>query len=407
MLGDRPVTTRALDGVAVRGRSDPRDGASSTRRPVPAPGAPLRDDPARDAGLLLPGAHPGHALHLLARRHPERRAISATSTTSTRRTWRCRSSSSTRAGATSPRTRRRWCASSTPTPARGGACGCATCARRPPGRCSSAWRLRIEAIASYSGLKGIFKLLAADIYEVLSVEPVPGRRAPRPPPKPRAAPGADPLFTMQALQDLSTRIHQADSLECLLDSILEGLEDIFGFSHSMILLTGDEPRVLVTVASRGYPESGVGAEVRFGEGHHRPGRRGAEADPHLRADARDAVRHAVRQRAQEHGWCPDSRRRIPLPGLAASRQPARGAAARARRAGRRAVHRERAAVPVPRRGQGRRSSCSAATWRSRSRTCSCRSASDGGAAASSGRPALAAAAPTAAGAAPTAGARES
>ena len=35
-------------------------------------------------------------------------------------------------------------------------------------------RLRIEAIASYCGLKGIFKLLGADVYEVLSVD---GRRA--------------------------------------------------------------------------------------------------------------------------------------------------------------------------------------------------------------------------------------
>ena len=39
--------------------------------------------------------------------------------------------------------------------------------------------LRIEAIASYCGLKGIFKLRASDVYEVLSVEPAPeepGRR---------------------------------------------------------------------------------------------------------------------------------------------------------------------------------------------------------------------------------------
>ncbi len=33
--------------------------------------------------------------------------------------------------------------------------------------------LRIEAIASYCGLKGIFKLLAADVYKVESVEPTP------------------------------------------------------------------------------------------------------------------------------------------------------------------------------------------------------------------------------------------
>ena len=81
--------------------------------------------------------------------------------------------------------------------------------------------LRIEAIASYCGLKGIFKLLAADIYEVLSVEPAPeeaGACGTRLGAGHAAAP--DAVFTMKALQDLSARIHRADSLEQLVDSIL-------------------------------------------------------------------------------------------------------------------------------------------------------------------------------------------
>jgi adenylate cyclase len=127
--------------------------------------------------------------------------------------------------------------------------------------------LRIEAIASYAGLKGIFKLRAADIYEVLAVERLPeecgisergARKAERP--------TADAVFTMKALQDLSIRINSASNLENLLDSILAGLEEFFGFNHSMILLTGEQPGTLVTIATRGYPEGGVGAEARIGEG---------------------------------------------------------------------------------------------------------------------------------------------
>jgi adenylate cyclase len=174
--------------------------------------------------------------------------------------------------------------------------------------------LRIEAIASYMGLKGIFRLLAADIYEVLSIEPaleevgLAGAVG-----EGRDLAAADPRFTMRALQDLSVRIHQATSLEALLDSILAGLDEIFGFHYSMILVPAEEPSVLVTIASRGYPESGVGAEVRIGEGIIG-----------VVAEARKPIRisgllramlyaYAVAERARQTGLCPPDR--ISLPGL--------------------------------------------------------------------------------------------
>ena len=123
--------------------------------------------------------------------------------------------------------------------------------------------LRIEAIASFCGLKGIFKLRAADVYRVLAIEPVAEEAgvfaaAPQAP--------ADAVFTVRALQNLSTRIHGADTLEALVDHILEGLEESFGFRYSMILVPTGEDGVLVTIATRGYAESGAGAEVRYGEG---------------------------------------------------------------------------------------------------------------------------------------------
>lgn len=174
---------------------------------------------------------------------------------------------------------------------------------------------RIEAIASYSGMKGVFKLLAADIYRVESVTPVPeedgqiersGQRA-----RDRKA-GA--VFTMKALQDMVVQINTADCLEHLLDAIVVGLKAHFGFSHSMILLAGEKPGTLVTVASRGYQQGGVGSEVRFGEGIIG-----------MVAEARKPIRisgllrgmlnaMAARHRAEQAGWCADSRR-VPLPGL--------------------------------------------------------------------------------------------
>jgi adenylate cyclase len=174
--------------------------------------------------------------------------------------------------------------------------------------------LRIEAIASYCGLKGIFKLRAADIYEVVTVEQVLAEMGLlRPDPHSAAAAAASPIFTINALQTLSARIHTADNLETLVDAILLALDETFGFSHSMFLVPAEEKDVLVTIATRGYSENGAGAEVRFGEGICGMV---AEARKPIRISGlmRGMLYALAMHREAQH---PErAARRIPLPGLA-------------------------------------------------------------------------------------------
>jgi adenylate cyclase len=134
--------------------------------------------------------------------------------------------------------------------------------------------VRIDAIASHTGMSGVFKLQAADVYEVLELERVPGYLAPSGPPIAASAdlplePGAVPprhREELWVLQRISTRMCQAADLDDLLSSVLESLGQDFGFEHAQVLLLDETGRRLFTVASRGYPQSGVGSEVTFGEG---------------------------------------------------------------------------------------------------------------------------------------------
>ena len=174
--------------------------------------------------------------------------------------------------------------------------------------------LRIEAIASYCGLKGIFKLRAADIYEVLSIDMAPEEPGATVDQEPARTQTPHAIFTMKAMQDLAARIHGADSLENLVDSILAGLDESFGFKHSMILVPTDEPGVLVTIGSRGYAENGAGAEVRFGEGI---GGMVAEARKPIRISGlMRGMLYALAMHREASGTTVAPRLRIPLPGLA-------------------------------------------------------------------------------------------
>jgi adenylate cyclase len=83
----------------------------------------------------------------------------------------------------------------------------------------------------------------------------------------------------------------------------------------MILVPTEREGVLVTIATPRYPESGAARRCAFGEGIAGTRGGGAQADSHLGADAR----HAVRARDAQGPVRLEPRRRprgsIPLPGL--------------------------------------------------------------------------------------------
>lgn len=123
---------------------------------------------------------------------------------------------------------------------------------------------RLDAIASHTGMAGVFKLIGADVLEVTSVSKVEGFIT-LPDACPEERLGLDGLRTeLRGLQWVAERINRAPDLDGLLDAVLEALESYFGFAHTRVFLHEDGR--LVTLASRGYDESSIGAEVALGEG---------------------------------------------------------------------------------------------------------------------------------------------
>lgn len=174
--------------------------------------------------------------------------------------------------------------------------------------------MRIQAIASHTGMEGVFRLIAADVFEVLKVERVDGFLTSEPSLESGEEVSVSGMRTeIRGLQLVSERINRAVDLETLLAAALDALDVYFGFSHTIVLLTDETCGKLVTVACRGYGGGGVGAEVAPGEGLI-----GTVAVQRriLRISGLDAgLRYgrAVRREVMEGGR--DVRPEIPLPGL--------------------------------------------------------------------------------------------
>jgi hypothetical protein len=129
--------------------------------------------------------------------------------------------------------------------------------------------MRIQAIASHSGMAGVFRLISADVYDVLACEPVEGFLLPPDPLFDGVAAArltGGPLTELRGLQAISERIARAADLDSLLAGTLAALDELLGFSRAMILVPDESGERLFAVASRGYGAEGIGAEVALGAG---------------------------------------------------------------------------------------------------------------------------------------------
>jgi len=174
--------------------------------------------------------------------------------------------------------------------------------------------MRIQAIASHTGMEGVFRLVAADVFEIQRLERVEGFLTDACASATEELSPAGYRTELRGLQLVSERINRADDLETLLAAALDALDVYFGFGNTIVLLNDEPSQRLITIACRGYG-GGVGAEVPIGEGfigtvaRERRVLRITGLDESLRYGR--AVRRAVLSNSGSHSLRPE----VPLPGL--------------------------------------------------------------------------------------------
>lgn len=174
-------------------------------------------------------------------------------------------------------------------------------------------KARVDAIASSTGMTDVFRLASADLFEVLAVEPVSCELPDDPAPPP-------PLSAVDALETLSRFSESVAASSDLADVIESGLGFLatqLGYESVGLYVLEDSERALYTLASRGFPHSGVGARVPLGVGVV-----GACAERRLPIRIADTRREmlygrAVREQAERANAAEE--REIPVPGLPEAR----------------------------------------------------------------------------------------
>ncbi|HVX31898.1 MAG TPA: GAF domain-containing protein [Solirubrobacterales bacterium] len=125
------------------------------------------------------------------------------------------------------------------------------------GQAFEAMRASLEAIASQTGMAGVFRLRGVDVHRVLRCAQVGGRAAGG------AEAGKDQLLP---LEELSRRLAGCRDYEDATAVALEALEDLFGFAPATLLVRDPQGERLFAVSGNGHAAAAAGAEVAVGEG---------------------------------------------------------------------------------------------------------------------------------------------
>ncbi len=165
-------------------------------------------------------------------------------------------------------------------------------------------RARLAGIASQQGMTDVFRLRGADVYRVLSIDPIDCARLPLAPKPSWLAP----------LRRACARLARSADLDDLVDDLLDVVSREFEIPHAMLLLRDAALRRLHAVASLGYPNPGAGAEVEEGEGVIGVAAQVGTAIRINHALAGNAYARTVREQLERDGEPIGAL--IPLPGLA-------------------------------------------------------------------------------------------
>lgn len=171
-------------------------------------------------------------------------------------------------------------------------------------------KARLAGIASHSGMSDVFRLKGSDVYRVCRIETVQSTA-------PVVVSTPEPVL-MPALRRSIARLASCQDLAAMVGATLACLAEEFDMPHSVLLMLDAESDKLYTLASRGYPCSGVGSEIGLGEGiigvaarEGVPIRIGHCATEYLYS-------RAVRESYLQSRASMDLEMSIPMPGLAKS-----------------------------------------------------------------------------------------